>query len=351
MSLATLKLIYEKLFSSGLLQKRVSFVWHAGEPLAVPIQFYKQAVAMSDEINETDSVISHAIQTNGTLITQEWCDFIKNARIKVGVSIDGPRDLNDHSRVDRRGRGTFDRVVKGIRLLQANGIPFHIIAVITEHTLSSAQRMWEFFEEYSIGDVCLNVEEIEGANLRSSLSRVDAQERYELFFAELMRLWDRDGRRRYIREFSALIGHILNAAQSVHSTENTPLSILSFDYKGSFSTFSPELLGVQNPLYGDFTFGNVHTNELGDILTSSKFAACADSIRRGVEMCAQTCEYFSVCGGGAPSNKLFENGTFNSAETMSCRLRKKGLTNVVLDFLETKLPGTEALTYRTTASV
>ncbi len=94
---------------------------------------------------------------------------------------------------------------------------------------------------------------------------------------------------------------------------------------------------MSSPDYGDFSFGNVMTDSFDSILSKPKFAAVAQDIEAGVQRCRDTCEYFSYCGGGAPVNKYFENGTFDSTETMFCRLSKQAVLNVVLEKLETKV--------------
>ena len=106
------------------------------------------------------------------------------------------------------------------------------------------------------------------------------------------------------------------------------------DWAGNISTFSPELLGLKNADYGDFLLGNINRDALVD-LPSGRIARMPRDIEAGVEMCRDRCEYFSVCGGGEPVNKLAENGTFASTETAYCRLTKMRATDLVLDALET----------------
>jgi radical SAM protein with 4Fe4S-binding SPASM domain len=103
---------------------------------------------------------------------------------------------------------------------------------------------------------------------------------------------------------------------------------------GEISTFSPELLGYESQQHGAFVFGNIHQNELADVLHTPKFLLVNAEIQRGIERCRRTCDYFEVCRGGAPANKFFENGTFDSTETLFCRLIKKAVIDVVLERIE-----------------
>src|SRR5207249_630672 len=88
---------------------------------------------------------------------------------------------------------------------------------------------------------------------------------------------------------------------------------------GNISTFSPELLGARNEKYGNFCFGNVECGDLSRLLNNPTFIRLATEIHAGVQNCANGCDYFAFCGGGAPANKFYENGDFSSTETMYCR--------------------------------
>src|SRR5579864_6023179 len=85
----TLSRVFEVLFSSSLLSDHISIVWHAGEPLTLPIAFYEQAFQTAEQFNTHGTHVTHCFQTNGTLINQAWCDFINSHQVHVGVSLDG----------------------------------------------------------------------------------------------------------------------------------------------------------------------------------------------------------------------------------------------------------------------
>ena len=106
------------------------------------------------------------------------------------------------------------------------------------------------------------------------------------------------------------------------------------DWTGNIATFSPELLGLKSALYDNFVLGNINRDRLVDLADRPLLKRMKDDIDAGVAMCRDTCEYFSVCGGGEPVNKLFENGSFATAETTYCRMTKMRATDLVLDRLE-----------------
>ena len=280
--------------------------------------------------------VTHSFQTNGTRITQQWCDFFKKHNVQLGVSIDGPKSIHDANRVDWAGNGTFDRVLRGLTLLRENQQPFSVIAVVTRASVYRVDDFWQFFKELAPTRLGLNPEEADGANEQSSLHTDEDIVAFQRFFARILELATQDQMPLHIRETESLMTSVKLGSLLSRSLANVPMTIFSFDSEGNISTFSPELLTMTHAAYGDFLFGNVFEDSLEDILTRPKFVAVNQQIQRGVLKCLQSCPYFMFCGGGNPSNKLFENGTFNSTETRACRLRIKATTDAVIEHLEQK---------------
>ncbi len=120
-------------------------------------------------------------------------------------------------------------------------------------------------------------------------------------------------------------------SETIRNIQVEPFGMLNIDCQGNVSTFSPELLGLKNARYLDFIIGNVHASSLEEMRESDAMRAMARDIASGVETCRGSCEYFSVCGGGAPVNKLFENGSFASGRTSFCDLTQKVPIDLILD--------------------
>jgi uncharacterized protein len=110
--------------------------------------------------------------------------------------------------------------------------------------------------------------------------------------------------------------------------------MLNVACNGDVSSFSPELLGLKDARYADFIIGNVHAHSLPEMRASAAMQLMTRDIALGVEACRNSCEYFSVCGGGAPINKLTENGSFASERTRFCELTQMVPTDLILDALE-----------------
>ena len=328
----------------GLVENRLSIVWHAGEPLVLPVSYYAEAFEAIDRLVQAKFEVCHSFQTNGTRIDDAWCEFLKNHNTRIGLSIDGPAFLHDLHRKTRQGNPTHEATMLGAKKLQEYDIPFHVIAVISDDSLDHAEEIFRFFETLGATEVGFNVEELEGGHGSSSLKSENSLRRLERFWQRLYELYDSSGGPVRIREFQRAADAILNARigdpwqdTARHNDQVLPFRIISIGCRGNISSFSPELLGTHNSDYGNFDFGQIGSDNLAAVFRSESFTRVATEVMRGVEECSRTCEYFSVCAGGAPSNKYFENGTFSTTVTMHCRASIQLPLKVVLAGLERKL--------------
>lgn len=344
MSEATLRRAFERLFESGLAQEQLTVVWHAGEPLAVPVTWYERAWEAVTPLIPAGLRIDESFQTNGTNIDAKWCAYFKRRGVHVGVSVDGPALLNDRHRVTRAGRGTFDRTRRGMDLLRASEIDYHVISVLTWDALEYPDELYEFYVGHGIRRVGFNIEEKEGQAHESTLLREGVVDRYRRFLERFLERVQREPGRLLVRELDGAAAALLGgpppgtpAASDPFNDQTEPFAILSVDHAGGFATFSPELLGLSGAPYGSFTLGNVHRDAYRDVVGTPGFRAIFGDIEAGLAACKQSCAYFSRCGGGAPANKYFENGSFASTETLYCRLTRKAVLDVVLENLERRV--------------
>jgi len=336
---ATLRRVIEGLFATDLVREAVTFVWHAGEPLAVPREWYRQAFGIISENSPAGLRITHSVQTNATLVDDAWCDFIKQSGVCVGVSLDGPQRIHDAHRKTRSGAGTHAKAMRGVSLLKAHGIDFHVIAVVTGDSLDHPDEIFDFFVDNGITRFGFNVEEQEGINEKSSLDGA-GDDRIEAFFR---RIFERQKALRgavRVREFDFALQRILGrrgAPGNEFSFDNEqvrPFGILNIDWQGNFSTFSPEMLGLATDKHGPFVYASFLNGGLNSTLTNPAFLSALADIQSGLEKCRKECEFFSLCGGGAPANKYFENGSFDSTATAYCRNIIQLPVRIVLDDLE-----------------
>jgi uncharacterized protein len=335
MSRATLQATFERVFASGWAAPELNVIWHAGEPLVLPVSYYRDAFDLIEDIRPKALRLRHSIQTNGMLITPAWCDLFSEYAVGVGVSIDGPRHLHDTNRRTRSGLGTFERSMYGIRLLRQHNVDFHVITVLCNEALDDPEGLLQFYIDSGIDQVCFNVEESEGDHQSTLFAQGDSRQRFATFLDRFWRAARAHGDFRFIRELDAMVPRIVRPDEVTMWNEQViPFAMVNVAVTGDVSSFSPELLGLTNAAYANFIIGNVHTHSLEEMWTSAPMQLMSRDIAAGVELCRQNCEYFSVCGGGAPVNKLSENGRFASDQTRFCELTQMVPTDLILDALD-----------------
>jgi len=124
----------------------VLFTWHGGETLMRDKSFYHKALAYQKK-HGRGRRIDNSLQTNGTLLTDDWCKFFKDHNFLIGISLDGPEHCHDVYRKGKNGKGTFKEVMRGVELLQKHGVEFNILAVINDYNVDYPLEVYNFFKE------------------------------------------------------------------------------------------------------------------------------------------------------------------------------------------------------------
>ncbi len=303
--------------------ERFSVVWHGGEPLAAGADHLAALMAPF-------SGVEHHIQTNATLIDDEWCDFFEAHSIKLGVSIDGDEAATS-ARVDRGGGSAYPKIMKGIAALKRRGLPFAALCVVSDPRPGLAAEIYPFFRDLGCHSLGINVEEQEGVNARTNAPDATATRR---FWSELTAAWRADPAIE-LREIEWALWYagatLAGTADDLLPRRIDPVPTIGHD--GAVVLLSPELAGFSDPHYGSFASGNVLRHGLAPIVTEAaeRPSGWMAEFLDGVEACRSTCRYFGFCGGAHASNRYFEHGRFDGTETNHCRNSKINLLEGVLD--------------------
>lgn len=143
---ATLDAYLHQLFASSP-GSEVQVAWQGGEPTLRGLHFYQRSVELANRYRKPHQRVQHTIQTNGTLITDEWAAFLKAKGFLVGLSIDGPQELHDAYRVDKKGRGTFEEVLRAWRCLRKHDVDVNIICTIHAANADHGLEVYRFFRD------------------------------------------------------------------------------------------------------------------------------------------------------------------------------------------------------------
>jgi uncharacterized protein len=339
MKVETALLAMRRVFESGRAAPSIGIRYHCGEPLAVPRSFYQETIDGIRQLTPPGHDVHHTLQTNGILLDEKWCELFRLQKVSVGLSIDGPAFLHDRQRKSRSGRPTHEKVLQAMTHLKRAEIDFHVIAVLTAESLAYPDEIYEFFAKTGAVEVAFNIEETQLLHQSPTMRQGALVPRYREFMERILILNRDHGVK--IREIEHLRKAILFGGADRRNGLPVPLRVVVVDCQGNLATFAPELLGLTHPQHGRLEWGNVATDTLGDMLKSESFRHVADEVARGVDHCRESCQYFSLCGGGSPANKVGETGAFDATTTLYCTLRVQILADILIPDLEADLP-TEA---------
>src|SRR5262249_26719210 len=323
--------IRDKIFSRLAPDAAPTIVWHAGEPTTAPISWYDYAYRSFSAARPPGAKFT--MQSNGVAIDDRWIDLFRRTNTHVGLSIDGPQRFHDAHRRTRNDKPTWDMAVRALGRLQDAGFEPNVISVLHPECLDHADEYYSFYRDHGATHINLNIDEIQGANKTSSFGERDDKKRLTDFIVELLESAYRDNFPLHIREVER-IGEVLAAGTSPQNDQIEPWDTIVIAADGSVSTFSPEFMEVRSSAHGNFVFGNIVTGDFPDFNARPVLHLAATEIAAGTAACRSSCRYFSVCGGGAPVNKLCETGSLTTSETAFCRLSIQAFADALIAFLD-----------------
>ncbi len=332
MSRDVVEAIRDKIFARLPSEVAPTVVWHAGEPLTAPIRWYEHAYERLAGACPPHTIF--AVQTNGIAVDERWAEFFLRTRTEVGVSIDGPQRFHDARRRTRNGGPTWRLAVRGLKRMQDAGLSPRIITVLHRDGLGYAEEYYRFYRDHGVTHVSFSIDEQEGANRVSSFDGASDKARISDFLLKLLECAYRDEYPLHIREVER-IGQVLAGGAPGWNEQVEPWATIVIAADGKVSSFSPELMELQAPAYGDFAFGNILDGDLDSFNTSDAFVRASRDVAAGVAACRERCRYFAVCGGGAPANKYSEAGDLRIAETEFCRLSVQTAADALMTFVAT----------------
>ena len=138
---------YVKQYIEAQETNEVTFAWQGGEPTLMGVDFFRQAIRYQQKYRRPGMQIQNSFQTNATLLDDEWGEFFKRNRFLIGVSIDGPPEIHDKYRYDKRGRPSSDQVIRGLRILQKYKVDYNILCVVNKHNAEYPKEVYHYFKE------------------------------------------------------------------------------------------------------------------------------------------------------------------------------------------------------------
>jgi uncharacterized protein len=303
----------------------VVFSWQGGEPTLMGLDFFRKAMALQRQYAKPGQRIENDLQTNGTLLDEEWAAFLKEHRFLVGLSIDGPREIHDRYRITRKGEPTFDRVFAAATLLRRFGVPFNTLTCVNRFNAARPLDVYRFLRR-ELGSTYLQfipIVEPKGFEITAPQTwnpaqlpvvgtpqakpdhpdsvvtewSVDADE-YGQF---LCKVWDEW----LARDVGKVLVNFCETLVAQHMGLPSQLCINSeFCGKGVAIEHDGDVYACDHYVYPEYRLGNVRQRSLGDLVFSPTQVKFGYAKSESLPAYCRRCEFLTDCWGECPKNRL-----------------------------------------------
>ena len=290
---------------------QVMFTWHGGETLMRPLSFYKKAVELQKKY-AGGRTIDNCIQTNGTLLNDEWCAFFKENNWLVGVSIDGPQEFHDEYRKNKHGRPSFLKVMKGISLLKKHGVDWNAMAVVNDFNADYPLDFYHFFKDLGCQFIQFTpiVERItshaDGRHLASMADEVEGKladfsvspEQWGNFLCTLFDEWVKeDVGKIYIQLFDSTLANWVGEQPGVCTMAK------ACGHAGVME-FNGDVYSCDHFVFPEYKLGNIYSNNLLEMMYSDRQIAFGQDKFKSLPKQCKSCKYLFACNGECPKNRF-----------------------------------------------
>lgn len=308
MSFETLETLVKQAFEEA--EGELTLAFQGGEPTLAGLPFFRHLIELEERYKPEGLVIHHALQTNGFMLTDEWCRFLKENNFLVGVSLDGTRGLHDRYRLDKVDEGSFGRIWANIERLKKHQVDFNILTVVTAPLAKRIGAVYRFFREYDLlwqqYIPCLSPLQTAGdeATPDEANEQPDwhlSSEAYGDFLCELFDLWYADVSQRrpiYIRTFENWVGMMMG--QLPESCGLAGICSPQHVVEANGDIYPCDFYCLDN-----YRLGNIH-----DEGASFQALARSEQSRQFMEdslplpKVCQTCEVRGLCRGGCKRDRI-----------------------------------------------
>ncbi len=291
----------------------VMFTWHGGEALLRGIDFFKKALEYQKRYSRGQEIVN-TLQTNGILLTDEWCRFFKANNFLIGISLDGPQHCHDQYRLDRRGQGTFDQAMKGVRLLQEHGVEFNVLAVVNNYNAQFPLEVYRFFK--SIGAQYIQftpvvermAERQDGLMLLSPKNREEVSVTpwsvpalaFGQFLTAIFDEWIKaDVGRYFVTLFDATLAGYMNMAPGSCIWSKTCGHAGAMEFNG-------DVYSCDHYVFPEYKLGNLNTSSLVSMMLSPEQMRFGQAKYTALPRQCKACPFLTQCYGECPKNRIIK---------------------------------------------
>lgn len=304
---------------------QVLFTWHGGEPLLRSIDFYRKALSLQQKY-AGGRRIDNVIQTNGTLLTDEWCKFFAQNHWLVGISIDGPQPYHDHYRLTAAGKPSWQKVMQGIKLLKKHGVEWNAMAVVNAYNVNHPLEFYRFFKENGCQFLQFTpiVERLtrheDGRTLASladkneiSLSKASvAPERWGYFLCAIFDEWVRkDVGKIFVEIFDCTLANWMGISPGIcaYSKECGHAGVM--EHNG-------DVYSCDHFVFPEYKLGNIRDHSLIDMLYGEQQQEFSRLKHSSLPRQCKECDMEFACHGECPKNRFMKDKYGDSGLNYLC---------------------------------
>ena len=287
---------------------QVTISWQGGEPTLMGIDFYHRAMAMAEKHRRPGMTFLHTMQTNGTLLTDEWCEFFAEHNFLIGISIDGPRELHDAYRVDKGGAPTFDKVMRGLRLLQKHGVAYNLLTTVNRLNAGYPLEVYRFLRDEAGTDWMQFIPVVErindeGLTLYQEGTTVSDRsvlpDQFGRFLATIFDEWVRnDVGQVYVQTFEATVRNWLGMDSSGMCVFNATCGTgLAIEHNG-------DLYACDHFVEPNYHLGNIQDKHMIELVASEQQLQFGADKRDTLPQYCLDCDVRFACHGECPKNRF-----------------------------------------------
>ena len=277
----------------------ISFSWHGGEPLLAGIDFYRKALRLQSAHKPAGKTILNGIQTNGTLINEEWCRFIVKEGFIIGISIDGPAEFHNTFRRTKDGDKTWQQVFMGYQLLKQHGIIPEILCVVNSENVKHPLVIYDFFKQMGAKHMTfLPLVEPDGGSQTGASSNSVPSEEFGFFLSDVFDRWVEND----IGEIKIQIFE--EACRTAFNQEHT-LCIFKVNCGGvPVIEHNGDFYSCDHYVNKDYMIGNIIDDSLTGFLESQRQVEFGKAKSLTLPKYCVECEVRSMCNGECPKNRF-----------------------------------------------
>lgn len=304
---------YVKQYIEGQNVPEIHFAWQGGEPTILGVDFFRKAVAFQKQY-ANGKTITNALQTNGTLLDDEWGAFLAEHQFLIGLSVDGPRAIHDEYRVDKGGRSSFDRVMRGLDFLKKHKVEFNTLTCVHRANQNKPNDVYRFLKD--IGSRYMQFIPIveRTANAPETLKLVQPDYEgdarlsywsvrplaYGKFLSAIFDEWVRkDVGRYFVQIFDVALQAWVGMEPGLCVFAETCGNALVMEHNG-------DLYSCDHYVYPDFKVGNINDAPLSELVHSEVQAAFGEAKKSTLPKYCVECEVRFACNGECPKHRFIE---------------------------------------------